>query len=301
MHQKNNTNLDFGKTLKLLRVNRYTQKELAGKLHVSQQAVSRWERGSVLPEFSNLVKISELYNVSLKELIDTIPSASMPSDLPDKYEAWENARVQALKDARAETSGCTEHDSESSDLQEEHSETSGCEEKVSETSNHEEQHFKIPNSTEMQPEVSGCTDTVSDCTNTSSEAPDCTKEPLETSDCTKEQSDESEQKNAAFGTAFPKGKWYNFFYFVATGLILFSSIYLFYVGFPLCVCYFIFHRKLPIKSRLLDILAVVCLLINAYSLFIFLNHTIFDFGHSSITPLFIIVPQIKALIPVFYH
>lgn len=80
MHQEDNTNIDLSKALRLFRVNRYTQKELAGKLHVSQQAISRWEQGSALPDFSNLVKISELYNVSLKELIDKVPTAAMPSN-----------------------------------------------------------------------------------------------------------------------------------------------------------------------------------------------------------------------------
>ncbi|MBR4873459.1 MAG: helix-turn-helix transcriptional regulator [Clostridia bacterium] len=46
-----------------------TQLELAEKLHYSDKAVSKWERGESIPEVATLVAIAELFEVSLDELI----------------------------------------------------------------------------------------------------------------------------------------------------------------------------------------------------------------------------------------
>lgn len=46
-----------------------SQEELADKLEVSRQAVSKWETGQVMPEISKMVQISELFNVSLDYLL----------------------------------------------------------------------------------------------------------------------------------------------------------------------------------------------------------------------------------------
>lgn len=45
-----------------------TQKELAETLHVSRQAVSRWEVGTAAPSLDNLVRLSEIYDIPLDEL-----------------------------------------------------------------------------------------------------------------------------------------------------------------------------------------------------------------------------------------
>lgn len=47
----------------------YSQEELAYQLGVSKQSVSKWESGSSVPELERLVEISELYAVSLDELV----------------------------------------------------------------------------------------------------------------------------------------------------------------------------------------------------------------------------------------
>ncbi|KRN98891.1 helix-turn-helix domain-containing protein [Companilactobacillus kimchiensis] len=46
-----------------------SQETLANKLGISRQAISRWENGATLPSFSNLMAISDLFNISLDELI----------------------------------------------------------------------------------------------------------------------------------------------------------------------------------------------------------------------------------------
>ena len=42
---------------------------MAKSLHVSYQAISNWERGKSYPDISNIIMISDLYNISLDELI----------------------------------------------------------------------------------------------------------------------------------------------------------------------------------------------------------------------------------------
>ena len=45
----------------------YSQEELADKLGVSRQAVSKWERGEASPDTENLIALSRLYGVTLDE------------------------------------------------------------------------------------------------------------------------------------------------------------------------------------------------------------------------------------------
>ena len=46
----------------------YTQKELAKVLGCSQQTVSNWESGDLSPNFETVLKIVELYKISISEL-----------------------------------------------------------------------------------------------------------------------------------------------------------------------------------------------------------------------------------------
>lgn len=54
----------------------YSQEELADKLGVSRQAVSKWERGEASPDTENLIALSRLYGVTLDELVNKEPSES---------------------------------------------------------------------------------------------------------------------------------------------------------------------------------------------------------------------------------
>lgn len=53
-----------------------TQQELADRLHVSPQAVSKWERGNGVPDVSLLPRLTEIFGVSLERLLrgDLAPS-----------------------------------------------------------------------------------------------------------------------------------------------------------------------------------------------------------------------------------
>ncbi len=46
-----------------------TQEQLAKDLGISRQAVSKWESGRAMPDIENLMYISNLYDVSLDELV----------------------------------------------------------------------------------------------------------------------------------------------------------------------------------------------------------------------------------------
>lgn len=47
----------------------YTQEQVAEKLLVSRQTVSNWENGKSLPDIISIIRMSDLYELSLDELI----------------------------------------------------------------------------------------------------------------------------------------------------------------------------------------------------------------------------------------
>lgn len=61
----------FGEKLSFLRKQRgMTQLELAEKLDISRQAVSRWEQGTSEPSTENLVSIGKLFDVTVDALVN---------------------------------------------------------------------------------------------------------------------------------------------------------------------------------------------------------------------------------------
>ena len=51
------------------KLKKMTQEELASKLNVSSQAVSKWENDLSIPDLPILIELSDIFNVSLDELI----------------------------------------------------------------------------------------------------------------------------------------------------------------------------------------------------------------------------------------
>lgn len=49
--------------------NEYTQEQVAENLLVSRQTISNWENGKSLPDIVSIIKMSELYGLSLDELM----------------------------------------------------------------------------------------------------------------------------------------------------------------------------------------------------------------------------------------
>ena len=54
--------------------NGYSQDELAGKILVTRQAISKWERGEALPDTENLIALANVYGISIDELLGHIPT-----------------------------------------------------------------------------------------------------------------------------------------------------------------------------------------------------------------------------------
>lgn len=62
--------MQLGKNLKIARQNSgYTQEEVSNILFVSQQTISNWEKEISTPSVNDLVKISNLYQVSVDTLL----------------------------------------------------------------------------------------------------------------------------------------------------------------------------------------------------------------------------------------
>jgi len=63
--------MTFGeKLLDLRKRNGYSQEELAEKLDVSRQAISRWEMGTAIPDSQNVLHLSKLFSVSTDYLLN---------------------------------------------------------------------------------------------------------------------------------------------------------------------------------------------------------------------------------------
>ena len=62
--------MNFSEKFQLIRKNKgMTREELAEKLDVSRQAVAKWESGQAYPDISNLIQISNLFNVTVDYLV----------------------------------------------------------------------------------------------------------------------------------------------------------------------------------------------------------------------------------------
>ena len=61
----------ISKNLKSLRKKyNYTQDDIAEKLNVSRQSIAKWESGESTPDIYNCVKLAELFNVKLDDLVN---------------------------------------------------------------------------------------------------------------------------------------------------------------------------------------------------------------------------------------
>lgn len=72
------------KIISLRTANNMSQVDLAEKLNVSRQSVSKWETGASIPDLDKLIAISELFNLTLDELVkdDSVSSFSSASPEP---------------------------------------------------------------------------------------------------------------------------------------------------------------------------------------------------------------------------
>lgn len=75
--------MNLGESIYQLRTARnMSQGDLADALDVSRQSVSKWENNMAVPELDKLVKMSELFGVSLDTLVHGTASADGTTDIP---------------------------------------------------------------------------------------------------------------------------------------------------------------------------------------------------------------------------
>jgi len=66
--------MEIGQVLRTARVKSgFTQEQVAEKLMVSRQTVSNWENEKFLPDVVSVIKISDIYKISLDELLKVDP------------------------------------------------------------------------------------------------------------------------------------------------------------------------------------------------------------------------------------
>lgn len=62
--------MDISERLRELREKSgYSQEDLAQKLNISRQSISKWELGKSTPDITYFIKLSEIYNLSLDKLV----------------------------------------------------------------------------------------------------------------------------------------------------------------------------------------------------------------------------------------
>ena len=92
--------------LKILRTQKcMSQEELADRLNVVRQTVSKWEKGLSVPDSEMLIRIAEVFEVSVGELLgETIQPETEKSELQQLSEKLENLNaMMAERNARSKT------------------------------------------------------------------------------------------------------------------------------------------------------------------------------------------------------
>lgn len=95
--------MEFNNKLYSLRKQKgFSQEELANRLNVSRQTISKWEVGESTPDMEKLVAISDLFEVSLDELVlDKTPEVTEkaePSEQIVRSELYSDIKENVLTD-----------------------------------------------------------------------------------------------------------------------------------------------------------------------------------------------------------
>ena len=81
-------NNQFSKNIiKLRKANKLTQENLASKLGVSFQAISKWETGQTYPDIELLPQIATIFHINIDSLLGYIPQKIKMTEYEKRYEA----------------------------------------------------------------------------------------------------------------------------------------------------------------------------------------------------------------------
>ena len=89
--------MEFSEKLFTLRkANDLTQEQLAEKLEVSRQSISKWESGQANPELDKIVALSAIFNVTTDYLLKSsdIDDISVKTEILEKQQQAMLAKVQ---------------------------------------------------------------------------------------------------------------------------------------------------------------------------------------------------------------
>lgn len=92
--------MDFSqKLLTLRKANNLTQEELAEKLDVSRQSVSKWESGQATPELEKIIAMSAVFDVTTDYLLKSseIDDLSVKTEMLEKQQQMMLVREQRQK------------------------------------------------------------------------------------------------------------------------------------------------------------------------------------------------------------
>ncbi|MBO4847804.1 MAG: helix-turn-helix domain-containing protein [Clostridia bacterium] len=92
--------------VKMRKAHGFSQEELAARLGISRQAVSKWERAESSPDTDNLIMLSRLYGVSLDSLLATEDEIPMP----EKDEAEKSSPAERVSVSLASGINVTDDD-----------------------------------------------------------------------------------------------------------------------------------------------------------------------------------------------
>ena len=70
--------MEFKEKLQILRTQlRMSQEELAARLSISRQSVTKWENGQSFPDIQNLIQLSDIFKVSIDRLVKDNDTCSL--------------------------------------------------------------------------------------------------------------------------------------------------------------------------------------------------------------------------------
>jgi putative transcriptional regulator len=80
----------------------YTQEELASKLHVTRQTISKWEKNYSVPDAILLVRLAEIFEISANQLLDTteVSDSNVESEATIAQQLGNIAEQMAIKNRR---------------------------------------------------------------------------------------------------------------------------------------------------------------------------------------------------------
>lgn len=85
--------MTLGENIARLRTQKdWSQGDLADALGISRQSISKWETDTSIPELEKLIKLSELFGVTLDQLVrgedapetESVPASSAPQAAPER-------------------------------------------------------------------------------------------------------------------------------------------------------------------------------------------------------------------------